>query len=292
MLPLLITGATGHVGSHLISLLHAKGYPVRALVRDRTRAAGFPDDVEVVVGDLAQPETLPAAFAGVERVFLMDASHGLDQTRNAVAAARDAGVQRIVNLSSIGASLDPMPIMGRAFVAREALLRESGIAWTFLRPSIFMSNALWWLPSLKAEGVVSDPVGPGRYASIDPEDIAAVAAVALTQEGHAGQIYTLTGRELQTVAQEVEILAGVLGRRVPYVETTPEEDARKALARGTEKASVEGIRDLNEVLRADGAAVRTSDVERVTGVLPTSFESWCRRNASAFVWKARLLEYL
>lgn len=281
---LLITGATGHVGSHLISLLHAQGYAIRALVRDRTKAAGLPDDVEVVVGDLAHPETLPAAFSGVEHVFLMDASHGLDVTTNAVAAARDAGVQRIVNLSSIGASLDPMPIMGRAFVAREALLRESGIAWTFLRPSIFMSNALWWLPSLKAEGVVSDPVGPGRYASIDPEDIAAVAAVALTQEGHTGQIYTLTGRELQTVAQEVEILAGVLGRRVPYVETTPEEDARKALARGLDQANVEVIRNLNEVLRADGAAVITDDVERVTGERSASFERWCRRNAAAFVW--------
>ncbi len=284
MSQLLITGATGHVGSHLISLLHAQGYSVRALVRDRTKAAGLPDDVEVVVGDLAYPETLPAAFSGVEHVFLMDASHGLDVTTNAVAAARDAKVRRIVNLSSIGASLDPMPIMGRAFVARETLLRESGIAWTFLRPSIFMSNTLWWLPSLKAEGVVRDPIGPGRYASIDPEDIAAVAAVTLTQEGHTGQIYTLTGRELQTVAQEVEILAKVLGRRVPYVETMPEEDAREALARGTDQANVEVIRNLNEVLRANGAAVITDDVERVTGKRPASFERWCRRNAAAFVW--------
>jgi uncharacterized protein YbjT (DUF2867 family) len=284
MSPILITGATGHVGKHLISLLLASGYPVRALVRDRARAAGLPDEVEVVVGDLAHPETLPAAFAGVERVFLMDASHGLDLTRNAVAAARDAGVQRIVNLSSIGAGTDPMPIMGRSFVAREAMIHESGIAWTFLRPSTFMSNALWWLPSLKAEGVVRDPVGPGRSASIDPEDIAAVAAVALAQEGHGGQIYTLTGSELMTVAQQVEILAAVLGRRITYLPITPEEEALAALARGTDQAIVEVIRDLNEVLRADGAAVITDDVERVTGSPPASFERWCQRNAAAFAW--------
>lgn len=281
---LLITGATGHVGSHLISLLHAKGYPIRALVRDRTKVANLPDDVEVVVGDLAHPETLPAAFTGVERVFLMDAGHGLDLTKNAVAAARDAGVQRIVNLSSTGAGLDPMPIMGRLFVAREALLRESGIAWTFLRPSTFMSNTLWWLPSLKAEGVVRDPIGPGRSASIDPDDIAAVAAVALTQEGHAGQIYTLTGSELQTVAQQVEILARVSGRRITYLEITPEEEEREALAGGADKAGVEVIRNLNEVLRADGAAFITDDVERITGVPPASFERWCRRNAAVFTW--------
>lgn len=286
MSPILITGATGHVGKHLISLLLASGYPVHALVRDRTRAAALPNEVEVVVGDLAHPETLPAAFAGVERVFLMDASHGLDLTRNAVAAARAAGVQRIVNLSSIGAGVDPMPIMGRSFVAREAMIHESGIAWTFLRPSTFMSNALWWLPSLKAEGVVRDPVGPGRSASIDPEDIAAVAAVALTQEGHGGQIYTLTGSELQTVAEQVEILASVLGREITYIETTPEEAAKEALARGTDKAIVEVMRDLNEVLHADASAVITDDVERVTGQPPATFESWCQRNAAAFAWEA------
>ena len=86
------------------------------------------------------------------------------------------------------------------------------------------------------------------------------------------------------MAQEVEILAGVLGRRVPYVETTPEEDAREALARGTDQANVEVIRNINEVLRANGAAVITDDVERVTGKLHASFEHWCRCNAAAFVW--------
>src|SRR4051812_30698593 len=114
MSPILIIGATGHVGKHLTSLLHSKGYSVHALVRDRARAVDLPNEVEVVVGDLTRPQTLPAAFAGVERVFLMDASHGLDLTSNAVAAARDAGVQRIVNLSSVGAiPHDPMHLMGR-----------------------------------------------------------------------------------------------------------------------------------------------------------------------------------
>ena len=86
MSPLLITGATGHVGMHLINLLHDKGYPVRALVRDRAKAIGLPKDIEVVAGDLARPKTLPAAFAKVERVFLLDASHGVDLTSNVVTA--------------------------------------------------------------------------------------------------------------------------------------------------------------------------------------------------------------
>jgi len=255
---------------------------IRALVRDRARATGLPEDVEVVMGDLARPETLRAAFIGVERVFLLDASHGVDHTRNVITAAREAGVQRIVSQSSIGAGLNPTPIMGRRFAAREALIRESGMAWTFLRPSYLMSNTLWWLPSIKAEGVVRDPIGPGRFSSIDPDDIAAVAAAALTQEGHTGQIYVLTSSELQTVVQQVEILARVLGRRITYIETTPEEEARKALARGTDQAAVEEFRDLNQMTRANQIEIATDDVERVTGIPPTSFERWCQRNAATF----------
>lgn len=286
MSSILVTGATGHVGKHLINLLRAAGYPVRALVRDRARAADLPREVEVVVGDLARPETLPAAFAGVERVFLMDPSFGPDLTRNAVAAARDAGVQRIVNLSSVGAiPHDPMHLMGRSFVAREAMIQESGITWTHLRPSAFMTNALWWLPSLKAEGAVRDPVGPAHCdACIDTEDIAAVAAAALTQEGHAGQIYTLTGSELLSAAQQVEILAAVLGRKITYIPITPEEAEMEALAQGIDKATAEVMRDLYEAMRADVSTIITDDVKRITGSSPASFETWCRRNAAAFTW--------
>jgi uncharacterized protein YbjT (DUF2867 family) len=282
MSPILITGATGHVGSHLIEQLTTKGYPLRALVRNQEKAAGLPEEVERVVGDLARPATLSAALDGVDRVFLMDPSNDLDFTRNIVEASKQAGVRLIVDLSSIGAGLDPMPILLRVFSAREAVIKASGIAWTFLRPGQFYSNALWWLPSIKAEGVVRDPVGPGRVASIDPADIAAVAATVLTQEGHAGQTYTLTGDELLTTKQQVEILADVLGRIIEYVEITPEEVAQDALARGMDQGSVAAIREYNERLRADEGAIITDDVERVTGQKPASFESWCRRNAAAF----------
>jgi uncharacterized protein YbjT (DUF2867 family) len=198
MSPILITGATGHIGTHLIKQLAAKGYPVRALVHSREKAAGLPQEVERVTGDLARPATLSAAVDGVDRVFLLDPSTGLDFTRNMVEVSLQVGVRLIVDLSSIGAGLDPVPILLRSFSAREAIIKDSGMAWTILRPGQFMSNALWWRPSIQAERVVRDPVGPGHLASIDPADIAAVAAIALTQEGHAGEIYTLTGDELLT----------------------------------------------------------------------------------------------
>jgi uncharacterized protein YbjT (DUF2867 family) len=282
MSPLLITGATGHIGSHLIKQLAAKGYPLRALVRSREKAAGLPQEVERVTGDLARPATLSAAVDGVERLFLLDPSTGLDFTRNMVEASLQAGVRLIVDLSSIGSGLDPVPILLRVFSDREALIKDAGMAWTILRPGQFMSNALWWLPSIQAEGGVRDPFGPGRVASIDPADIAAVAAIALTQEGHAGATYTLTGDELLTTKQQVEILARVLGRSIDYVEITPEEAAQDALARGMDQGGVAALREYNERLRADEGAILTDDVERVTGHKPASFESWCRRNAAAF----------
>jgi len=282
MSPILITGATGHVGNHLIKQLAPKGYPLRALVRSREKAAGLPEEVERVVGDLARPATLSAAVDGVDRVFLLDPSIGLDVTRNMVEASKQAGVRLIVDLSSLSAGLDPMPIIGRMFSDREAVIKASGMAWTLLRPGHIMSNVLWWLPSIKAEGVVRDPIGPGRFASIDPADIAAVAATALTQEGHAGQTYSLTGDELLTTKQLVEILADVLNRSIEYVEITPEEAAQEALAGGMDQGSVATLRDMNEMGRADGMAIITGDVERVTGQKPASFESWCRRNAAAF----------
>src|SRR5260370_31413136 len=132
MSPILIGGATGHVGNHLIKQLAPKGYPLRALVRSREKAAGLPQEVERVVGDLARPATLSSAVDGVDRVFLMDPSTGLDLTRNMVQASRQAGVRLIVDLSSIGAGLDPVPILFRLFSDREAVIKDSGMARTVL----------------------------------------------------------------------------------------------------------------------------------------------------------------
>ncbi|GHO42058.1 SDR family oxidoreductase [Ktedonospora formicarum] len=284
MSPILITGATGHIGTHLIKQLTAKGYPVRALVRSSEKAAGLPEEVERIIGDLAHPATLSAAIEGVDRVFLMDPSTGLDFTRNMVQVGRHAGVRLIVNLSSVTAGLDPMPILGRLFFDREALIKDSGIAWTLLRPGQFMPNVLWWLSSIKAQGVVLDSIGPGRIASIDSADIAVVAATVLTQEGHVGQTYTLTGGELLITKQQVEILSRTLNRDIKYIEITPQEAAQAALANGMDPTQVAANRENNERLRVnpDWGAIITDDVERVTGHKPTSFESWCRRNATAF----------
>lgn len=278
----LITGATGNVGTALVTLLHEHGHAVRALVRDPSRAERLPDGIDIAVGDLDDLDSLTAAASGVDGIFYMQVNPGTAPTENIVAAARAADVARIVALSSIGVRLEPVdhPI-GADLAAREAVLRESGLEVTYLRPNAFMSNALWWLPMI-AEGRVVDATDPGRYACVDPDDIARVAAVTLTQDGHAGHGYILSGPHALTAREQVEIIAEVLGRDIEFVPVTPEQFAHNAVEHGMPAGRADALRQLNELFRAGRAGVVTDDVENLTGTAPGTFRAWCERNADAF----------
>ena len=221
---LLVTGATGHVGRELVRELDARDAPCRILVRDPARAAGLPERAERVVGDLDDPASLAPALAACRRAVPARAGYRPRARRHAIADARAAGVRRVVYLSSYAVIGDPVPAMGRWHQQREQLIRASGIPATFLRPTGFMTNAFDWLPTLRAGGYVLDPVGPGRAALIDPADIAAVAALALTEDGHEGAEYLLSGGEALTVAEQVQILAKATGRDI---EVRPVTDARR-----------------------------------------------------------------
>jgi len=280
---LLVTGATGHVGRELVRELDARGAAFRVLVRDPARAVGLPERAERVVGDLDQPTTLAAAMDGVERLFLLVPGIGLEHTEHAVAAARAAGVRHVVYLSSYAVIGDPVPAMGRWHRDREQLIRASGIPATFLRPGGFMTNAFDWLPTLRAGGYVLDPVGPGRAAPIDPADIAAVAAVTLTEDGHEGEQYLLTGGETFTVAEQVQILAKATGRDIEIrAVATPAEAVRFRYPHGAPQALADALIEGLTLMRADTVGVRTDTVRRLLGRAPRTFADWCARNAAAF----------
>jgi len=280
---LLVTGATGHVGRELVRELDARGAAFRVLVRDPARAAGLPDRAERVIGDLDRPATLAAAMDGVERLFLLVPGIGIEHTEHAVAAARAAGVRHVVYLSSYAVIGDPVPAMGRWHREREELIRASGIPATFLRPGGFMTNAFDWLPTLRAGGYVLDPVGPGRAAPIDPADIAAVAAVTLTEDGHEGQQYLLTGGETFTVAEQVQILAKTTGRDIEIrAVATPAEAVRFRYPHGAPQALADALIEGLTLMRADTVGVRTDTVRRLLGRAPRTFADWCARNAAAF----------
>jgi uncharacterized protein YbjT (DUF2867 family) len=280
---ILVTGATGNVGRELARELDAVDAPFRVLVRDPARAAALPVRAGRVVADLGDPATLAPAFTGVDRLFLLTPGIGVDHTVHAVAAAQAAGVGHIVHLSSFNVLGDPMPAMGRWHHEREQVIRDSGIPATFLRPGGFMTNAFDWLPTIRRGGYVLDPVGPGRYAPIDPADIAAVAAVALTHDGHQGREYVLTGDELLTVAEQVKILAAAAGRDIEVrAASDPEEAVASRFPDGAPPALADAIVEGFTIMRADTAGFRTDTVRRLLGRAPRPFADWCARNADAF----------
>jgi uncharacterized protein YbjT (DUF2867 family) len=273
---LLVTGATGHVGRELARQLDAQGIRFRALVRDPH--AELPTRAERIVGDLAAPN-----LDGVDRLFLLVPGTGLEHTKNVIAAATTAGVRHIVYLSSYVVLGEPLPAMGRWHHEREQLIRASGIPATFLRPTGFMTNTFDWLPTIKAGGYVLDPIGPGRAAPIDPADIAAVAAVALTQEGHQNKEYTLTGDEAFTVTEQVQILAKELGRDLEVREVaTPEDAVRFRYPDGAPPALAEALIEGLRLMRADTVGLRTDVVRRLLHRRTRKFADWCASNAAAF----------
>lgn len=285
----LVTGATGNIGRELVRELtdpdgpRAASGDIRILVRNPERAAGLPERAERVIGDLDEPETLEAAFSGADKLFLLTPGIGLAHTAHALTAARAAGVRHIVHISSAHVILDPMPAMGRWHHEREELIRASGIPATFLRPGGFMTNALEWLPTLRDGAFVLDPLGPGRYAPIDAADIAAVAALALTEQGHVNKAYVLTGAETHTIAEQVRILAATLDRAIEVRTAATAQDAVRArFPHGAPPALADALVESLALMRADTAGFRTDTVQQLLGRKPLTFADWCARNADRF----------
>jgi uncharacterized protein YbjT (DUF2867 family) len=280
---ILVTGATGHVGRELVKELVHREQEVRIVVRDLARAREVPEGVERVVADFADREALRAAFEGADQLFLLVPGIAHAPAVNALAAAVSTGIRHVVYLSSYAVAVDPMPAMGRWHHEREQLVHASGIPATVLRPCGFMTNTLDWLPTLREGGYVLDPVGPGKAALIDPADIGAVAAVALTDDGHAGAGYTLTGDQPLTIAEQAAVLAAAAGIQIEVREVqTPEQAVRFRYPDGAPPelaaALVEGLR----LMRADTEGLRTDTVRRLLGRPPRSFTDWCHDHAEAF----------
>ncbi|MFE7130172.1 NAD(P)H-binding protein [Streptomyces sp. NPDC057638] len=275
---ILVTGATGNIGGALLGELLATGAgPVRALSRDLARAA-FPDGVEGVEGDIGDPASLAAALDGVRSLFLVS---GMGSEEEIITAARRAGVEHVVLVSSIVVESHPHLAAAREKREAEQALRESGLAWTVLRPTQFASNALWWAETIRAGEPVLLPYPEVGLPTVHPADIAAVARVALTEPGHRGRVHTLTGPELVTARGQLEALGAALGREVPYA-TVGLEEAHRRLATLLGDETADAVldltgRDLNDAL----VAVRDT-VSRVTGEPGRTVRQWAVEHAAAF----------
>lgn len=262
------------VAGHLI----AAGERVRALTRNPATAA-LPDGVEVREGDLRQPNTVRAALRGVERLYLFPVP---ETAREVAAAAREAGVRRIVVLSS-SSVLDTSGDnhSGEHHRAVERAVEECGVEWTFVRPDEFAANVLWkWADSIRTESVVRAPYGNAARVPIHEADIAAVAATALLEDGHVGQAYVLTGPEAITQADQVRAMSEATGRPIAFEEITPDE-ARKAMGTVMPAPVVEMVlRYLADAVTDPPVPVDT--VERITGRPARTFARWAADHAAEF----------
>jgi uncharacterized protein YbjT (DUF2867 family) len=275
----LVTGATGRVGGQVVRQLLAAGRPVRALARDPM--ARLPDGVDVAVGDLSDPASLTAALSGVDQVFLVFPTVAADHAAADVVAAIARHGRRIVYLSAAGVDrAGPGGGIQASHARMEALVRRSGLAWTFLRPSGFAANTLAWAPQVRRTGVVRWFHGQARRAAIHERDIAAVAVRALTEPGHDGARHHLTGpAQLRQVDQATQI-GDAIGRPIRFDELPPDV-ARTELFAGMPDAVVDGILAAHADMVTTPEPV-TSTVEALTGRPASTFAQWAADHAGDF----------
>ncbi|KUH38321.1 MULTISPECIES: NmrA family NAD(P)-binding protein [Streptomyces] len=270
----LVTGATGTVGRHVVAELLRRGAPVRALTRDPA-AADLPRTVEVVRGDLTDPASLAASGAldGVTGLHLITfggaALAPLETGPDLVALARAAGVRRLTVLHGGG----PTPV--------EEAVRASGLPWTVAMPVEFMANTLEWAEPVRRGDEVREPFPDRLSALVHEADIGAVVAAALTEDGHAGHEYLLTGPQALTLRERVEAIAAARGRAVRLVELDPGEATARWRAEGLPEETIAFLLDVYGDTPAEGRTV-TDTVERVTGRPARTFAEWAREHAAAF----------
>ncbi|MFC9996796.1 NAD(P)H-binding protein [Nocardia sp. NPDC127526] len=281
---IVITGATGTIGSEVVRQLAARGEQVRAVARNPERAQ-VPSGVEVVRGDYTDTAAMAAAFAGAEAVFVVGllGPEFVDLDRALIAAARDAGARRIVKLSAIGTGDPELGPVGSWHLPGEQVVRESGVAWTILRPSSFASNTLSWAQPIAAGQPVPNLTGTGAQGVIDPRDVAAVAVAALLSDDHAGRVYTLTGPAAITTHEQAAMLAVVLERPIDVVDVPHDVAREHMIASGMSAEFADGALAGQAYARTGGNATVTGDVERVLGRAPHGYAEWAWDHAPAFL---------
>jgi len=283
---ILITGASGNVGAELAKVLTARGVPFRAMVRspESARKIAALADAEVVAGDFDDPATVARAVTGVDRAFLLTPSseQAEAQQTDFVSMARGEGVGQIVKLSQLAADAGSPVRFLRYHAAVEQAIRASGMAYTFLRPNLFMQGLLGFRASIVADGRFFAAAGDARISAVDVRDIAAVAAAALTEDGHEGRTYDVTGPESLTHAEMAERLSDALGRRVEFVNVSPEAMREALIGFGFPTWQADGlIEDYAHYRRGEAAAV-ASGVQDATGKAPRTFAEFARDYAPAF----------
>jgi uncharacterized protein YbjT (DUF2867 family) len=276
---ILVIGGGSKIGSALLSILLSQGESVRALVRGDSESDRLPAGAGAVRGDLADVDSLVAAMTGASKVFLLSSPHP-DATAwhcNAVDAARKAGVRLVVRSSILGADRDTPAEFVSSHTTADRYLMASGLEYVIVRPNLFQQNVPEsTIPSIDPGGQFYLNAGPARLSMVDTRDVAAAAAITLTEPGHAGQIYEITGPEALSYHDVAAKLAQTLSRQVRYIEVTDDATRDALLGLGMNEWFVGALVGLFQDYRGSGldgyAAKVTDTIQRLTGQPPRSLD--------------------
>jgi uncharacterized protein YbjT (DUF2867 family) len=275
---ILVTGATGNVASAVLDNLGTTDGNLRALAHDDSKAQSIKDrGVEAVVGDFLEPETLVPTLQGVSTVLLITPIHPeqVTQASNVINAAKESGNDpRIVRLSVHQASHEAPPRNSRQHAQIEDELRSSGLPYTLLQPTTFMQNTLATARTVASEGRIYQPFKDGKLGMIDARDIGEVAAKVLTEEGHEGKVYTLTGPAAISFYEVAEALSEVLGKEVRYVKISLEDAKRAMLNMGLSEWRADVLIEYAKAHSEGYSNFTTEDVEQLTGHRATSYKEF------------------
>jgi uncharacterized protein YbjT (DUF2867 family) len=272
---ILVTGATGNVGGALAAQLAETGRPFRALTRNPSNPH-VPPGLPLVQGDLFDADSLGAALDGVDSIFLVRSGN----EAAVLEAAKRAGVRKVVFLSSLAAQTRPASMIGGGHLQAEHAVVAAGLPWTILRPGLLASNTRLWAGPVRESGEVRAPYADVALPAIHPGDVASVGSVVLTEEGHDGQIYHLSGPEPISAAQRAEALAEALGRPLRFTGIGHEEGRRQLLQFMPEPIADETLALTGAPLPEELPVLPT--VEKLTGRPGRTFLEWARENAAAF----------
>jgi uncharacterized protein YbjT (DUF2867 family) len=285
MTNVLVTGATGNVGSRVVQELRGRGVPVRAFVRDADRASAvLGPHVDLAVGDFAEPASIRAALDGVDVLFLACGNLPPQVTyeRNVIDAAARMGVRRLVKLSALGAEAGSRVDFWDWHARIERHLQASGVPWVILRPRYYMSNLLGFVETVRSAGAVFAPAEGVKVPMVDPLDVAATAAVVLQDDGHEGRTYELTGPEAVTFDDVAAQLSDLTGGPVRFV-PVPDAAAREALHQvGLPDWMAENVVTVFGMLREDPAMQVTGAVHALTGRRPRHLAEFLGDQAALF----------
>jgi uncharacterized protein YbjT (DUF2867 family) len=287
MAKILVTGATGTVGSNLVEALRARGADVRVGVRSPEKAARLAEaGVEVVKLDFDAPETLASAMAGVERLFLLSpfTDELVAPTRAAMAAANTAGVTFVLRISALGASEDAPLALGRKHGAADKAVIDSGIPYALILPTFFQDNIIkFHLGTVRGQGAFYGASGTGSTSYISSRDIAEVAAaILLAPDAHLSKSYVLTGPEAVSDGELAGLISKVTGREVKYIDLPPEQLAGGMREQGAPEWMIEALIGLEGIKAAGYAAEVSPAVEQILGHKGETYESFLQRHKDAF----------